>query len=113
MGILATGATGGLAIIGAIMCGGGIGAEIDIMGFLLSRYFGMRNFGKIYGLVFAAFNLGTGFGPAISGWTFDHYKSYTPILTIYMIMLGVVCAALFTLGEYRFKPQADKSQAYL
>ena len=107
MGILATGATGGLALLGAMLCGAGIGAEIDIMGFLLSRYFGMRNFGKIYGLVFAAFNLGTGFGPAISGKMFDAYKSYTPVLMIYMGILALVCVALFTLGDYAYKPQKE------
>ena len=107
MGILATGAVGGLALMGAVLCGAGIGAEIDIMGYLLSRYFGMRNFGKIYGLVFAAFNLGTGFGPAISGWTFDMNKSYTPILIAYMVILALVCVALLTLGQYAYKPREE------
>ncbi len=111
MGILASGATGSLAIAGAVLCGCGIGAEIDIMGFMLSRYFGQRSYGKIYGVIFAAFNLGTGFGPAISGWTYDAYKSYIPILTIYMVIMALVCASLFTLGEYRFKPQPN-SQAF-
>ena len=55
MGILASGATGSVAVLGAVLCGCGIGAEIDIMGFMLSRYFGMRNYGKIYGIIFAAF----------------------------------------------------------
>ncbi len=107
MAILANGATGGLALVGAMFCGAGIGAEIDIMGFMLSRYFGMKNFGKIYGLVFAAFNLGTGFGPAISGKMFDAYKSYTPVLIAYIIILAVVCVSLFTLGDYLFKPKDD------
>ncbi len=110
MGVLANGATGGLALAGAMLCGAGIGAEIDIMGYLLSRYFGMRSFGRIYGLVFAAFNLGTGFGPAISGWTFDVNKSYAPILYIYMGVLALVCAALLTLGEYAYKPRADSGK---
>lgn len=114
MGILASGATGPLGVVGAMLCGVGIGAEIDIMGFMLSRYFGMRNYGKIYGIIFAAFNLGTGFGPGISGMTFEFFgKSYTPILMIYMGVLAIVCASLFSLGEYKFKPDADKSQAYL
>jgi MFS family permease len=111
MCILASGATGPLAQVGAVFCGGGIGAEIDIMGFMLSRYFGMRNFGKIYGLIFAAFNLGTGFGPAISGWTYDFYgKSYTPILIVYMVMLGLVCLALLTLGQYAYKPAQSPAE---
>ncbi len=112
MGVLASGATGPMGIVGATLCGVGIGAEIDIMGFMLSRYFGMRNYGKIYGIVFAAFNLGTGFGPGISGLTFDYFgKTYTPILLIYMGVLTLVCLSLFTLGEYKFKPLASPIKA--
>ena len=112
MGILATGATGPLGLLGAVLCGVGIGAEIDIMGFMLSRYFGMRSYGRLYGFVFAAFNLGTGVGPGISGMTFDYFgKSYTPILLIYMGAMALVCAALFTLGDYKYKPQPH-SQAF-
>ena len=107
MAVLASGATGGTALAGAMLCGAGIGAEIDIMGFMLSRYFGLKNYGKIYGIVFAAFNLGTGFGPAISGRAFDAYKSYAPILSVYMAVLAAVILILFTLGDYVFKPQPE------
>ncbi len=110
--ILASGATNTFGLIGAMLCGVGIGAEIDIMGFMLSRYFGQRNFGKIYGFVFAAFNIGTGFGPAITGQSFDYFgKTYTPILDVYIAILTIVTVALFTLGAYRYKPQPH-SQAF-
>jgi hypothetical protein len=44
----------------------GIGAEIDLMAFFISRYFGLKAYGKIYGLMFMLFNIGTGMDPALS-----------------------------------------------
>ena len=78
------------------------------MGFLMSRYFGMKAFGKIYGLMFVFFNIGTGLGPFLSGKTFDAYKSYSPILYFYIGVLAVVCVVLLTLGPYVYKPAEDK-----
>jgi predicted MFS family arabinose efflux permease len=109
LAILASGATGASAIVGAALCGAGIGAEVDLMGFLMSRYFGMKAFGKIYGLMFFFFNIGTGLGPFLSGKTFDAYKSYAPILYFYIGVLAVVCAVLLTLGSYAYKPADEKA----
>ncbi len=102
--ILSSGATGTPAIVGAALCGAGVGAEIDLMGYLMSRYFGLKAFGKIYGLMFVFFNIGTGLGPFLSGKTFDVYKSYNPILYVYMTVLAVVCLLLLSLGPYVYKP---------
>ena len=59
-------------LVGAALCGAGIGAEIDLMAFFISRYFGLKAYGKIYGLMFMLFNLGTGLGPALSGTRVRH-----------------------------------------
>jgi len=111
MGFLASGVTGWMAFLGAVLCGAGIGAEIDLMGYLMSRYFGLKAFGKIYGLMFVFFNVGTGLGPFLSGSSFDRYKSYTPILTFYMIALAVVCILLLLLGPYAYKPTEEDTLA--
>ena len=36
-------------------CGIGVGAEVDLMAFFVGRYFGLRAYGRIYGVMFAAF----------------------------------------------------------
>ena len=36
------------------------------MAFFISRYFGLKAYGKIYGLMFMLFNIGTGMDPALS-----------------------------------------------
>ena len=38
-----------LACVAALLVGLGIGAEVDIIGYLTSRYFGLRSFGEIFG----------------------------------------------------------------
>src|SRR5437762_12267888 len=56
--LLATGATGVVPYVGAVALGLGIGAEVDLMAFFTSRYFGARNYAKIDGTVFGIFGFG-------------------------------------------------------
>ena len=75
---------GGPAPLFAALCFGlAIGAEVDMLGFFVSRYFGRRTFGTLYGLIFALFALGIGVGPAILGFGYDHFHSYDPVLWVY------------------------------
>jgi MFS family permease len=91
-------------LIGAALCGAGIGAEIDLMAFFISRYFGLKAYGKIYGLMFMLFNIGTGLGPALSGRAFDRFHSYSQVLIGYEAVLVLTCALLLGLGTYAYPP---------
>jgi MFS family permease len=106
--LLGSGATGFAPVIGAVLCGAGIGAEIDLMAFLLGRYFGLRAYGKIYGVMFAVFNIGTGLGPALSGISFDRFHSYQPIFIVYAAALVVTCALFVRLGPYSYPAPSDQ-----
>jgi len=100
--ILISGAEGIAPFLGAIACGLGIGAEIDLMAFFTSRYFGLRDYAKLYGTMFGIFALGVGIGPAVSGASFDRFHSYTPAFVIFVIMLAVGCFIFLRLGPYPF-----------
>lgn len=100
--ILASGATGLLPFVGAVALGLGIGAEVDLMAFFTSRYFGARNYAKIYGTMFGIFAFGVGIGPALSGSSFDLFHSYTPVFLVYEVMLAVSCAIFLRLGPYPY-----------
>jgi MFS family permease len=91
-----------VALAGAVLCGLGVGAEVDIMAFFVSRYFGLRAYGKIYGTMFAAFSFANGFGPLIAGWSFDRYHSYGPAFLIFEGMLVVTCLLIAPLGAYPY-----------
>jgi MFS family permease len=108
--LLGSSATGIVPLIGAVLCGAGIGAEIDLMAFFLSRYFGLKAYGKIYGVMFAVFNIGTGLGPALSGLTFDRFHSYGPIFIVYEVALAITCLLFVRLGPYPY-PAAKQDDA--
>jgi MFS family permease len=105
--ILASGAGGFAPFLGAIACGLGIGAEIDLMAFFTSRYFGLRDYAKLYGTMFGIFALGVGIGPALSGTSFDRFQSYTPAFVVFEIMLAVSCLIFLRLGPYPFPALAQ------
>jgi hypothetical protein len=87
---------------GAVLCGLGIGAEVDIMAFLVSRYFGLRCFGAIYATMFALFGMGVGLGPYFLGLSHDHFGSYVPMMMANLGLIVVMCLLLLGLGPYRF-----------
>jgi len=100
--LLTSGAGGWVPIAGAVLCGAGIGAEIDMMAFFLSRYFGLKAYGKIYGVMFGIFTIGTGVGPWLSGKSFDMYHSYSPIFMMYEVALLITCLLFVRLGPYPY-----------
>jgi MFS family permease len=91
-------------ILGVVFVGLAAGAEIDMMGFLTSRYFGLSALGKIYGLLFALFTVAAGLGPYLIGLSFTSTKAYGVGFSTaagLMILAGLI---ITTLGPYRYKP---------
>lgn len=89
------------AALAAVLCiGFGAGFEFDLLAYLISRYFGQRNYGTIYGCFYTIIAFGGGLGPVVYGYAFDSTGTYgTALLT------GVGCvvtgaALLLLLGAY-------------
>ncbi|HWE74252.1 MAG TPA: MFS transporter [Stellaceae bacterium] len=91
----------------AICVGLAIGAEVDMLGFFTSRYFGRHAFGTLYGLIFAAFTIGIGLGPAILGFGYDATHSYDQVLGIYFGLLILAALLFLPLGTYRYPKGAE------
>ena len=102
IGLLASNAGGIVPLAGAILCGLGVGAEVDIMAFMVSRYFGLKAYGTIYAVMFAMFSFANGFGPTIAGWSYDRYHSYGPAFMIFEGLLVATCILIAPLGPYPF-----------
>jgi len=94
--------SGALPAIGVILLGLGLGTEIDLIAFLVSRYMGQRAFGEIYGYCFMIFGLGSSFGRFLGGFLYDLAGSYDSAL----IGAGgaLVLAVIFVnlLGRYTY-----------
>lgn len=95
---------------GTVLCGLGIGAEVDLMAYFVSRYFGLKSFGAIYGLMFALFGLGVGVGPWLMGLSYTRLHSYVPMMIVFEAGLAVSCALLLALGPYRFAARAAEPE---
>lgn len=93
-------AFGSFGSFSAILVGLGLGAEVDVMPYLLSRYFGFRSFGEIYGYTFAAFTIGLAIGPALMGWGFDLTGSYRTVLLLLLLVLSSALLLSFRLPRY-------------
>ena len=103
--LLRIGAVSGVFFLASFLIGLGMGAEVDIMAYLTSRYFGLRAFGEIYGYTFTSFVLAGALGPWLMGFGFDRSGSYGSILGV-LFLTSLAAAALMTrLGPYRFRPR--------
>jgi len=107
--LLWTGATGTPALMGAFLVGLGLGAEVDIIAYLMSRYFGLRSLGAAFGVAFGAFVLASGLGPLIMGFAFDRTGSYRAPLAGFFCATMLAAALMGRIGPYRFtvKQHAD------
>lgn len=103
LGLLISPVRGLVPIAGTVLCGLSMGAEGDIVPYFVSRYFGLRAFGQIYGYLFAVFMVGVGVGPSLLGFSFDHWHSYAPMFLMFEIALFVACLMFLRLGPYRFQ----------
>lgn len=56
----------GLVIFGVLSIGLLLGAEIDMMSYMTLRYFGVRSFGEIYGLLMGVYTMVTIGGPLLA-----------------------------------------------
>ncbi|MBA2526264.1 MAG: MFS transporter [Pyrinomonadaceae bacterium] len=99
--MLWAGVTGPLSFLVAFLLGVGIGAEGDIMPYLVSRYFGLRAFGEIYAYILAVYTLGAVVGPLLMGVGFDSTGSYDSVLIPFLVLTLAGAALLTRLGPYR------------
>jgi MFS family permease len=99
--LLWSGTVGGLVFVAVVLVGLGLGAELDVMPYVVSRYFGLRAFGEIYSYTFAVFTLGGVVGPVLMGAGFDATGSYNLVLAAFIIAALTAAGLMSRLGPYR------------
>ncbi len=83
-----------LTAFGIFLIAFGIGAEFDVMAFLLSRLFGPISYGALYGGVYAAYNIGVAIGPVYMAHQFDVTGSYSFTLNLFGALFIIAAIAL-------------------
>lgn len=96
------------ALVAAIALGFAIGAEVDLIGYFTAKYFGLKNYGTIYGFQYSTFNFGAAISPVLAGYIWDTTGNYDMALIGAAILIGI--AIIITLFLPKFPtPVSTKS----
>ncbi|AVK08010.1 MFS transporter [Pseudomonas aeruginosa] len=100
-----------LFILATLLVGIGAGAEFDIAAFLIARYFGMRDYGRLFGVHLGLITAGAAASPLLFGALLRDTGSYTAMLGFCFACFVVGPLLLLTLGGYPvFKREALPAQ---
>jgi len=100
-GILALAIIGpSVAPLSALAIGFALGAEVDLIGYLTVRYFGLGHYGRRYGILYGAFVLGTGCSPLLIAAIAEHAGGYRPALWTCAAMVTIATLLLATAPRF-------------
>ncbi len=88
------------ATLAAFLLGFAAGAESDLLAYLTGRYFGMANYGKIYGMLYMPFGIFSAISPIVYASVRDATGSYDAVLNIAIFGYIIGGALLLGLGRY-------------
>lgn len=86
--------------LGGFLLGIATGTESDVIAYLASRYFGLAHYGRIYGLLYIPFCIGSALSPVLYGAVRDATGGYGAMLYAAMAMFVAGGGLLLTLGPY-------------
>lgn len=98
--ILGTGVSGKTLLVATAMLGLAWGGEGDVLGYFVGRYFGLKNFGVIYGSLLTMHLLGGVVGPYVLGLGFDSFGSYTVMLVGMAAITTFAAVLILFVGPY-------------
>ncbi|MGF7150201.1 putative MFS family arabinose efflux permease [Sphingomonas zeicaulis] len=91
-----------------MLIGFGLGAEIDVVAYMVARYFGVRNFSTLYGMTVFFIAFAGAIGASTLGIAYDRLASYDlALMVIAACFLAAGCCYLL-LGRY---PQKQEGEA--
>ena len=97
-----------LLTLAAFLASFAIGAEGDFIPLAVRRYFGLKYFGAIYGVLFFAYATGGVIGPVAMGVIFDKTGDYRSVLHVFALICALSSLAVLLLGRYRFSAEQSR-----
>jgi hypothetical protein len=86
---------------GAALLGFGAGGESDVAPYLLSRYFGLRSLGTLFGVIWTAVGSAGAIAPVLVAHAFDGTGSYDSAFRILAAATLAASLLALTLPDYR------------
>jgi OFA family oxalate/formate antiporter-like MFS transporter len=87
--------TTALLILGSVLVGAFYGANLSLFPSTTADYYGTKNLGVNYGLVFTAWGVGGVFGGMVAGQIFDATGSYNGAFMVALVICLLAAAATF------------------
>ena len=100
-----------LLVLACVFAGLGAGAEMDIASYLIARYFGLRDYSRIFAFQMSFGAIGSTMAPAFFGALFEATGSYHAMLMFCMVSFGIGALLLLTLGRYPTLPTTPSEVA--
>lgn len=99
----------GLLVLATLTIGCSAGAEFDLAAFLMARFFGLRDYARIFGLHLGLVTVISGLMPVFFGHLYDTYGNYSPVLLYCLgcaivgplILIGLKTTSLFNAQPQR------------
>ena len=91
----------------AILEGLSVGAMTGALAYLTGRYFGLRHYASIFGVLIGIFGICMGLIPSLTGHYFDVVGSYVPLFPFMLAGTLPIGLLLVTLGRYPDPRAAD------
>lgn len=98
-------------VVAMMIIGYSTGAKLQISAYLVGRYGGIRNFGKIFGVVVALIGLSSASSAVVGGMVYDAYGSYSPLLIVGIPGSIVSGLLIIGLGAYPRWESPEESTA--
>ncbi len=98
-------------VIGVILLTAGAGAYLNLVGYIVPCYFGLRAFGTIHGFIFGAAIISNAVGASILGWSFQLLHSYSPGFILFLVFDIIAILCFLPLGAYKFPPRQKPAPA--
>jgi predicted MFS family arabinose efflux permease len=93
VGVIAVAHSNTVLALATMLLGAALGADTDLLPYLVSRYFSLKSYGEFLGYFSAAFTLGAAGGTFFMGRVFDIYHSYI-VMTNIIAAASIIAAAL-------------------
>lgn len=89
-----------LLVLATVLCGVGAGAEFDIAAYLVARYFGLRDYGRLFGMHLGLVTIGSAVAPFGFAALLGASGDYHPLLMLCAGACVIGPILLLSLGRY-------------
>ena len=100
IGIIGSSSSIPMLLLSAALMGFGLGAEFGLLPYSISRYFGLRDYGSISGVMYSIVALTTGFTPVLMDVVFDVFGDYK--FALLAALAGMLVGAIIIASMSRF-----------